>query len=65
LKVKIKIKICIDSGNFDFSSVFLACACVALARKMIKLKERWPKIFEDTYQIKFSDFKDCYEFVKK
>ena len=54
-----------DSGYYDYSPLNVACSCVALSRKMIKLKDRWPKMLENFYEIKFTEFKDSYEFVKK
>jgi hypothetical protein len=54
-----------DGFYRDFSSIQIASSCVYLVREVLKLDDDWNKIFQKLYIIKFNDFRECYEVLKK
>ncbi len=54
----------VDPQICEYSNIDLACACIALARSLYRLKVKWPLSLEKIYDIKFDEFKDCYNYVK-
>jgi len=44
---------------------YIACACIAFSREVMKLKEKWPIYLEKIAQIKFREFQSSYELVKE
>ena len=54
----------LDVNVIEFTELQIACACVALGRSLYHLRLKWPFQFERVYNIKFEEFKECYEAVK-
>jgi hypothetical protein len=53
-----------DNKIIEYTPIQIACACISLARQFSKI-EKWDDIFIQLYKIKFSDFNNCFEALKK
>lgn len=53
-----------DSRSISYSALDIGCSCIAVSREILNFKEIWHERFEEIYNIKFENFKNCYETVK-
>ena len=64
LFVEGKLQVNLEEDYLYYTSVEIACACIALGRSLY-LEIIWDQRLEKTYEISYEDFSDCFELINK